>query len=163
MCWLGRSHLRISSLLVFVAGHVSIRFGIHPSFLREYVLLQVNFFVWLIFATKMQKFAPDVLKIVVWELKHEVLSRCRAFGIEPIISSKAQIASYEIFFPECVSYLSSSCSITVKPLLVSSPISGKLNFDEIFFSPDCSRMHVKIARDKSARRTSSYAGSFLIQ
>ena len=24
-------------------------------------------------------------------------------------------------------------------------------------------MHVKIARDKSARRTSSYAGSFLIQ
>ena len=55
----------------------------------------VNFIVWLIFATKMQKFAPDVLKIVVWEFEHRVLSRCRAFGIEPIISSKAQIASYE--------------------------------------------------------------------
>ena len=43
----------------------------------------------------MQKFAPDVLKIVVWEFEHQVLSRCKAFGIETIISSKAQIASYE--------------------------------------------------------------------
>ena len=78
----------------------------------------------------MQKFAPDVLKIVVWEFEHQVLFGCRAFGIEAIISNKAQIVNYENF-----SYLSSSCSITVKPLLVSSPISGKLNFGEKSFCP----------------------------
>ena len=46
----------------------------------------------------MQKFAPDVLKIVVWEFEHEVLSRCRAFEIRIVISSEAQIVSYEFFF-----------------------------------------------------------------